>query len=80
MNIGSLFGFGSGRSFSIGHLNIFFYICFSIGSGSGQTIFKFPNFAKPYPLYAILANPSTHRQIEIPENRKKSKARKSKSE
>ena len=27
---------GSGRSFSIGHLNIFFYICFSIGSGSGQ--------------------------------------------
>jgi hypothetical protein len=30
---------GSGRSFSIGHLNILFYICFSVGSGSGQMEF-----------------------------------------
>jgi hypothetical protein len=36
MGSGAYPSFGSGRSFSIGHLNIFFYICFSIGSGSEQ--------------------------------------------
>jgi hypothetical protein len=28
---------------------------FQLGSGSGQTIFKFPNIAKPYPLAASLS-------------------------
>jgi hypothetical protein len=55
MSIGSLLGFGSGRSFSIELFVVIFIISFSIISGSGQTIFKFPNFAKPYPLAAIFA-------------------------
>jgi hypothetical protein len=37
-----------------GHLQVILYICFSIGSGSGQTFFKSPNIGKPYPLCVTL--------------------------
>jgi hypothetical protein len=65
MSSGAYPSCGSGRSFSIGHLNIFFYICFSIGSGSGQTIFKYPNNAKPCSLAVSVKKrqPSTKRKI-----------------
>ena len=51
-----LFGISSGRRVSIWLFVVIFIISFSISSGSRQTEFYFPTFAKPCSLYKRLAS------------------------
>jgi hypothetical protein len=44
---------GSGLTNNAELLQLILYICFSISSGSGQTVGQFPTIAKPCPLSAM---------------------------